>query len=474
MDTYGTNKLTSNSYHGSREDAEINIDNIIVAVAELNIRILRLREEIVAFKNENAISLSTHNLSSLTPTEFNHSRKNGENRTGARYEPRRNFKGDDSPGGTDLSARLSFAKRAREVKAANEAAVFKEDYPRDDKSIEDDERPNRSRVSEPSGTYRKSISDAEKSGKETDERPGGALGDTGDPRISRVVDEKLRKLNEHRNDIVSETGCNPVNVLRHKIKRKRISRGVQCTSVGCRINAGRFFLNCFKSKPRRYGSTKKIKKNVLANKFNVESQNEVNKLLGIKMSDKSCDVIKEEIKSSDTGTRKEKFEEIGEEKIGSISFTYRNDEDLPVRIQNIDDEKSKDESKYRKVKINLLEKLRLSGALARKSDSKAQQNGSRHKSRNQKEEIAGLDYETKKVNDARKREDNSQSVKIVDREMDSSNGRKSSTSADRKSDVNKIKERLDLCIAELNGIIGDACALFDIRKNATKSNGQRC
>jgi len=126
-----------------------------------------------------------------------------------------------------------------------------------------------------------------------------------------------------------------------------------------------------------------------------------------------------------------------------------------------DGEKSKDESKYRKVKINLLEKLRLKRALLRKNDS-AQQNGSRLESRSHKEEVARLSYENKRMNGARKREDSSQSVKIVEREMDSSNKRKiiTTASADRKSDVNKIKERLDSCIAELNEIIGDACAIF--------------
>lgn len=66
MDTHvgdTNNGLTSNSHHYSSENAEINIDNIIAAVTQLNIRIFRLREEIVAFKNENIIhSAMTNNL----------------------------------------------------------------------------------------------------------------------------------------------------------------------------------------------------------------------------------------------------------------------------------------------------------------------------------------------------------------------------------------------------------------------------
>lgn len=62
MDTHVANGPISNSYHCSSESAEINIDNIVTAVAKLNVRILRLREEIVAFKNENMVSsVLTHN-----------------------------------------------------------------------------------------------------------------------------------------------------------------------------------------------------------------------------------------------------------------------------------------------------------------------------------------------------------------------------------------------------------------------------
>lgn len=48
----------SNLYHCSFDNAEINIDTIVVAVAELNERILQLRKEIVAFKNENELYLT--------------------------------------------------------------------------------------------------------------------------------------------------------------------------------------------------------------------------------------------------------------------------------------------------------------------------------------------------------------------------------------------------------------------------------
>lgn len=328
-------------------------------------------------------------------------------------------------------------------------------------------------MSEPSRTYRKSISDAEKFEKETDERSGDAR-DTGDTRTSRVADEKLRKLN--RNELVRETGCSPVNVFTSKIKRKRISRGVQCVSIGCRSSTGRSLLSCFKSKSGKHSLTRKAKrKKAAANKFDVGPRNEVNRSPDTTtVNDESHKVIKEEIKSmSDTDTKKEKFEKIGEEKIERI--IYGNDRELLVRIQNINDvEKSKDnaDSKDRKVKINLLDKLRLRKALTCRNDSKAQQNGSRHESRNHKEEIVGFSFENKRANGGHKREDNSQSTKIVDREIDSSNGWKSA-SADR-GNINKIKERLDLCIVELNEIISDACVIFGNRKNTAKNNDRGC
>lgn len=47
------NKQASNAYHYSSENPEINLDSIATAVAKLNYKILQLRREIVAFKNEN-------------------------------------------------------------------------------------------------------------------------------------------------------------------------------------------------------------------------------------------------------------------------------------------------------------------------------------------------------------------------------------------------------------------------------------
>ncbi|KYM95257.1 hypothetical protein ALC62_14168, partial [Cyphomyrmex costatus] len=287
----------------------------------------------------------------------------------------------------------------------------------------------------------------------------------------KLPNEKLRKLlNENRNEVVSETGCSPANVFTFKIKKKKISRGVQCVLIGCHSDIGRFFLNCFKLKSKRHGLGRKAKrKKASANKFDVGPRIEVNRLpnTSIIISDKSRKVTEEKI--NDTNIKENEFKKMSEEKIERI--IYGNDYGLSAQMQNIhDSEKLKNDLKYRKVKINLLEKLRLRRTLIRKNDSPMQQNGSRYESQNHKEEITKLSYVNKMVNGAaRKCEDNSQSGKIVDREMDSSNGRKTIITVDEKSDVNKIKERLDSHIAELNGIIGDASVIFGNKKETTKN-----
>lgn len=393
-------------------------------------------------------------------------------RTGARYELQRNFKGDDSPGGTDLSARLSFTKRALEVKATNEAVVFKEDYPRDDKSIEDDERPNRSRVSEATGMYRKPISDAEKFGKEINGKSRN-IRDIGDVRISCVADEKLKRLNEHQNDIVNNMYCDydTPNVTVSKIKRKRISRGVQYSLIGCQNHTKQFLLSCFgsKSNAKKYNLTQKMKrKEALSDKkkFYIGSRNQANESLdATAISNEFCNV-----KLNDTDTKKKRFEN-GMKKIGNIICGRgMNHKILFVRSQNTDDNekrrKNNNPKNHRKVKINPLEKLWPSKALMRNDNPKAQQCRSSRNfniaddSENNKKETDECNFENNLMNGVRKRE-HERNVNIFDRKINLNNARKKIIiNFDRESIANKVKERLDSCIVELNGIIGDACVIF--------------
>ncbi|RLU22241.1 hypothetical protein DMN91_004519 [Ooceraea biroi] len=333
---------------------------------------------------------------------FNDSTKNVKER--ARYEPQRNLKGNDSPCGTDLSARLSFAKRAREVKAANEAAVFKEDYPRDDKSIEDDERPNRSRVSEPSRMYRKFISDAEKHGRR-------------DVRISRVKGN-LEQPSEHQNQVISDThdDCRMSNQeeIRRKIKRKRISRGVQYdASAGRQSQTGfRFLLlNCFTSKSsgEKYNSTRKIKKR--EKRRNRREENDGSKNRKTKRRSPFKKLIR-------ILTRDPKVQQDVSQCIPSTGDDFPGDKEETV-------------------------------------DSNLQNKGasSNHEHGDDPRGESG--------------------VKIFDK-TDSNDARRSaSVNSDEENDVSKARRRLDSCIAGLNEIIGDACAIFAGDSGAARKNGCR-
>lgn len=418
-----------------------------------------------------------------------------DKRTGARYELQRNFKGDDSPGVTDLSARLSFTKRALEVKAPNEVVVFKEDYPRDDKSIEDDERPNRSRVCEASGMYRKFISDAEKFGKEISERSGN-LKDVEDVRISCVADENLKRPNNKcQNEVINDIYCdhNPRNIIiAPKIKRKRISRGIQYTLIGCQNHDRRFLLNCFgsKSSTKKYNLTQKVeKKEALTNKkkFHVGSRNEVNK------SSLDATTIRNEshhnIKLSNTDVKKENFEN-DMKKIGKMIYEQRMDcKKLFVQSQNTDDDEKRkkfNNSKNRKVKINPFEKLWPGKDLMRKIVLKTQRNKLPYNfnvvddsENNKKETAEGAEsnFKNNRMNGARNRECDSRgewnemNVNIFDRTINSNNARESAiTNSNGESIANKVKERLDSCIVELNEIIDDACVVFDSGKKRSEKN----
>lgn len=372
-------------------------------------------------------------------------------RTDARYELQRNFKGDDSPGGTDLSARLSFTKRALEVKATNEAVVFKEDYPRDDKSIEDDERPNRSRVSETTGMYRKSISDAAKFGKEMNRRSGNVR-DIGDIRISCVTGEKLKRSNEYQNDVVNNMyrDYNTPNVTVSKIKRKRISRGVQYSLIECQNHATQFLPSCFgsKSNAKKYNLTQKKKRERTLSdkkKFYIRSRNQANESLdATAISNESLNV-----KLNNIDTKKEKFKN-GMKKIGKIMNGHgMHHKILFVRSQNT------------------------------ANNPKAQQYRSSRNfniaddSENNKKETDKCNFENNLMNGARKRAHDSRknewNVNIFGRKMNLNNARKKTViNFDRESIANRVKERLDSCIVELNGIIGDACVIFGIAEKAQR------
>lgn len=391
------------------------------------------------------------------------------------YGMQGNFKGDDPPGGTDLSARLSFGKRAREVKAANEAAVFKEDYPRDDKSIADDERPNRSRASKPSRTrtYRKSISDAEKSGRERNAERSRKVRDNEDARISSAVDEKSAEVSGGENESISDTyrNCSPANVITIlRIRRKRISRGVQYDiSVGRQRHAGCFPLDCLKweSSVRKYKLTQE-KKQAVGKKFAIVhgSRNKGNARLPSNNkktpsndaeSEEPRDTAKErEESTSNANPKKEEFENGKGGKIEKIIDRNENGE-----------RKGNAETKDITMAANHSGRSWVNHASTR-----TRQNGSccsfdiADSSRDNKKKIAQADLRNERTNGEYLGGQNRWDIKIVDRKANSIDLRENANPG-RRVDA-KMTRRLDSCIAELKKMIGDTRTIFGGGKSATR------
>ncbi|EFN84005.1 hypothetical protein EAI_03390 [Harpegnathos saltator] len=426
-------------------NAEIDIDCIVAAVAGLNDKISRLRREIDAFKNEEG-NYSVRNCLRPAPSEFNESAENARRRTSARCETQRNFKGDDSLGGSDLSARLSSAERAREVKTeAHEAAVFKEDYPSDDKSIGNDERPDRS-PSKPSRASREPISDAEKFSRETDN------------------DEKSQEPERCRNRPANDTyrERSPENVIASKIRRKRISRGVQYDRPAERgRNAGCLFLRCFRPRSKEYKQAREAeRKRAHRNKSDIVRERQkrairssVEKIIsGGTRPEQSCGSIdEEEIPAGDANLKKE-TRKGNEEEVRSIKKKY--------------DESQNRDAKWSRLGVPWLCKMFGRSARARRRRSVRNSNPSVVviDSAGNKEEITETDFGSKGKYSDRERNDGfhgDRSVKFPDCETKSEDARENAAAAsERQNNVNEARKRLDLCIAELNGIIRDACAIF--------------
>lgn len=398
---------------------------------------------------------------------FNDSMKNVEERTGARYELQRNFKGSDSPGGTDLSARLSFAKRAREVKAANEAAVFKEDYPRDDKSIEDDERPNRSHRSEASRTHRKSTLNGEKCRKEINRRDMGTL---------YITDENCQNPNKHQDESIGNNvnvDCGPRNIIR----RKRISRGVQYdVSVGRRSRiAFRFLLKCFRSNGEKYNSVRKVKKNEILNNTKplkiVSSQDGANTSLVKEISNNDC--------------RFEECHTISDNKMEKLLNNtdlkpemLENNEEATRKIKNDNSDKQEEEEEDPKNNHKIKNSLKkLITILTR--NPRMEQNLSQHVpntddflSKKSKKTVDSIS-ESNRTSRNHNRDNHGTSIKSFHREASSNTLRSAHTNSDDESDVNKTRRRLDFCIAELSEIISDACVIFSSGDGAGRETGRQ-
>jgi len=353
--------------------------------------------------------------------------KNAKGRAGARCE-QRNFEGSDSPDGIDLSGRLSFAKCAREVKAANEMAVFKEDYPRDDKSIADDERPNRWCVSEASRTYRKSVPDGRKYRKEVN---GDGV------RTLCVIDESLK----HQGGIdTCDDRCRR-DVITPKIRRKRISRGVQSNvSAGQR---SRLFLDYFRLRPRKkkYNPSEEIgEREILKSEriIRIPPRNQANASL-------VEEIIGRGFKGNDRNTCDDK------------KGRY------PDTIPEMSEDKDKDN---RKVKKNSFE--RFITILTCKNIPKMQRYNvpSIDSPKDKRGTIEPSDFKsTRTSSECNGPRSEKLGVNVFYRKNDSNDARTAlDVNSGDESDVNEARKKLDCCIAELNDIISDACVVFGSKR----------
>lgn len=376
---------------------------------------------------------------------MNDSTKNAKERIeGERYELHRNFKRTDSPAGTDLSARSSFAKRAREVKATNEVAVFKEDYPRDDKSVEDDddEWPDRSRVSNPSGTYRRIVPDGEKCGEEITRR---------NLTFSRIIDQKNFKKPYSRDQTEIISG----NMIAPKMKRKRISRGVQYeipAGQGSSIGP-RFLLGCCSSgsNQTRPNLTRKMK-----GKIKIPKDKEtLEKILSQNQGDASLatDGIINDMKSDEhysnkamTGLR------------NNMDLTTEMSESERAAAADVKDHKIKKSDRFK----------RLIRIFARKDNQYASAGVHRISNPDDfpvKGEAVECSSQDKTMSNDHEREGDDPrgkgNIKMFHRKSIVSNDtwRSANVNSDE-SDACRARRRLDSCIAELNEIVGDACAIF--------------
>jgi len=361
--------------------------------------------------------------------------KNAKERARARCELQRNFEGNDSPGSIDLSARLSFAKCAREVKAANEMAVFKGDYPWDDKSIADDERPNRRRVSESPRTYRKSIPEY---GKEINGDGASTL---------CFIDEDL----EHQSGITSDTYDDRRDVTRPKIRRKRISRGVQHNVSAGQGQSSRPFFDYFRPRRKKKGHNPPEEigeREILKGEriIRILPRNEADRSLseeiiggdrrfkgnhnicynkkGKYQRDNTVPEMPEDLKGNNRKVKKSSFDRF------ITILTCKNIPKMQQYVPSTDDDSPKDQR----------------ATIEQPSNSKSTRTSGECKNASPRSEKLQANV-FRRANDS----NNAQTARGL---LDSGD----------ESDVNEAKKKLECCIAELNEIISDACVIFGSKR----------
>jgi len=291
-------------------------------------------------------------------------------------------------------------------------AVFKGDYPRDDKSIADDEWSDRSRVSESSGTHRKSISDGRKCGREINE----------DGETSGFIDDNFK----HQTGMISDTYDDHVVP---KIRRKRISRGVQHNVSAGQRRGNRFFIDYFRSrsKKKRHNSPEEIREREIL---------------------KSKKIIEILPRNKENASLIEKV-------INDMRFkNHRNscDNEKEKYPGNTILEMSEDKRNNHKVKKSSFG--RFITILTCKNIPKIQQYIPSTDPSNNKREI----IESKNSENSPRSE--YQTDVFYHNQSNNAAVASADVNSEDESDVNEAKKKLDCCIAELNEIISDACVIF--------------
>lgn len=277
---------------------------------------------------------------------------------------------------------------------------------------------------------------------------------------------------------VTHRDCSSGNIVAPRIRRKKISRGVQYdVSVGRSFREGSsLFQCCFRPRSRKHKRTREAKKrlSVGRNESGVahESRNQMVELPVEKIIsedtriEQSRNSTEEEKKSiDDMNLRKEKSQPDG----GEIRTSTSTNDD-GTRRRN-------DKSENREANLRRLtlwpRKIKL-----RRNNSSPGQRAIRNDDFNvdspgDEREIVETDAESKRTNSDHERDNdpqNERSVRFSDPKADSTEGRKNAD-PNRGNYVSEARRRLDLCIVELNEIIRDACVIFGGGKSVAKRSG---
>lgn len=284
-------------------------------------------------------------------------------------------------------------------------------------------------------------------------------------------DDESRRPDRCPNTRVGDlTYCRPGNVIASKIRRKRISRGVQYDVPAEREkSASNLFLNCFRPRSRKYRPTREVvegtkvstgqgKSDFVHELRNQMIESSAGKIVsGGTRPEKSCNTTEQRERPTDYGvdSKKDKDE-------------VRSSTNANVDGKQKEQDKPEDHAaRSNRFGVSWPRKIKL----RRNNNPPAQTERSiRQDDPNvfvgNKGETVETDVESKQINSDRRCNNDfhgERNVRFSD--LKAGDARKS---AGREDHVNEARNRLDLCIAELNEIIRDACVIFGGGKSAAR------